>query len=159
MAAHRTSNIIKLLNGSLAHDPQRYRDEKMIAPRDPKPALPPGVLEAVPQEVRDRYRWLCREHCLPTVHGKPDGIAILRLAETQVARDVAAAKVAQYGTVMKHPRTGKPMQQPYFQVMVALNESCRRQENELGFTAASRLRHAPPGVPTPSESEGWDAVD
>jgi hypothetical protein len=159
MPAHRTSAVLKLLSGSAAHNPGRYRDESKVSPRDPRPALPPGALDAVPQAVRDRYRWLIAEFCLPVAHGRPDGLAILTLAETMVERDKSAAKVAEHGQLMKHPRTGKPMVQPYFSALMQLNESVRRQMNELGFTPTSRLRHAPPGAPTMSDPAGWDGID
>lgn len=160
LPAHHKSQVLKVLNGSLAHNPGRYRDESKVAPRDPTPALPPGALAAAQPAVRDRYRWLISEFCLRGAHGRPDGLAILRLAETQVARDEAAAKVAEQGQLMRHPINGKQMLTPNFSALMQLNESVRRQENELGFSATARLRFAPPGKPgTDNDSAEWSSID
>jgi len=159
MGRPRESVVLKLLNGSAQRNPGRLRDDSKVAPKDRTPALPDGLLEAVPHAVRDRYRWLVKEFVLPVAHGRPDGIAILTLTQTMIDRDVAAAKVAEFGQVMKHPRTNKPMVQPYFTTLMMLNESVRRQMNELGFTPASRLRHAPPGAPGAPDPSGWDEID
>ena len=157
--SQRKPLVLRLLNGSAAHNPSRVRDETRVAPRDPKPALPPGALDAVAQPVRERYRWLCAEFLLPLTHGRPDGLVILHLAETMIQCEVAAGKVAEHGQLMRHPKSGKPGLQPYFSAWMALNESVRKQMSELGFTPNSRLRHAPPGGLSAPSPAGWDEID
>ena len=154
----RVSTVLKLLNGTAQHDPQKLRDDSKVSPRDPVPKLPPWEkLDADEQRV---YDFLCKEFLIPIVHGRPDGLLIATLARQIVLRDKAFAKLKEFGPVMKHPKSGKPSLQPYFQAAKVHDETVRRIMFELGFSPIGRLKHAPPmGSGGPNGPSSWDAID
>jgi len=155
----RTSTVLKLLNGSAAHDPKKLRDDSRVQPKDPRPLLPPW--EKLDPQEREIFDFLCREFLLPLVHGRPDGMLIASLARTIIMRDKAYAKLKEFGPLMKHPKSGKPGLQPYFQAYKTHDEAVRRMMFELGFSPIGRLKHAPPmsSGGTPGAPSSWDEID
>jgi|KBSMisStaDraftv2_1062788.scaffolds.fasta_scaffold484419_2 hypothetical protein len=157
MGRHRESVVLKLLNGTAQHDPKQMRDDTKVAPKDPKPLLPPWEkLDADEQQV---YDFCCNEFVLPMVHGRPDGMLIASLAKQVVLREKALAKLKEYGPVMRDPGTGKPKLQPYFQAYKVHDEAVRRLMFECGFSPLGRLKHAPPMGSSLGGPTDWDAID
>ena len=157
MAGTRTSTVLKLLNGSARTNPGKLRDDSRVTPKDKTPLLPPW--EKLDAEEREVYDFCCREFLLPLVHGRPDGMMIATLARSVVLRDKAFAKLKQYGPVMKHPKSGKPGLQPYFQAYKVHDEAVRRIMFELGFSPIGRLKHAPPMSESGSGESAWSEID
>jgi hypothetical protein len=156
MAAPRTATVLKILKGSAQKNPDRMRDESKVTPKG-APILPPWA--AMSDEQQRVYDWLLAEFVLPGVHGRPDGMLIHHLAELIVLRDKAMAKLAEFGPVMKHPTSGRPMLQPYHNAATIYNDQVKRLMNELGFSPTGRLKFAPPvsgGLGAPAS---WDEID
>jgi hypothetical protein len=154
----RTSTVLKILNGSARKDPGKLRDDSKVTPRDKTPLLPPW--EHLDDDEQQVYDFCCREFLLPMVHGRPDGMMIATLARSVVLRDKAFAKLKQFGPVMKHPQSGKPGLQPYFQAYKVHDEAVRRLMFELGFSPIGRLKHAPPmSGSAGNAASAWDEID
>jgi phage terminase small subunit len=92
------------------------------------------------------------------VHGRPDGMLMVRLVRRVVRVRSLEAKVAQLGMVVRHPVSGKPMQSPFYTALVLEEAEMRRLMNELGFSPAGRLRFAPPSSARKTEGS-WEAFD
>ena len=157
-ARRHSSTVLKLLNGSADHDPKNFRDDSAVAPKDKTPLLPPW--EHLDSDEQAVFDFVCKEFLLPLVHGRPDGMMIATLARAVVLRDKAFAKLKEFGPVMKHPKSGKPALQPYFQAYKVHDEAVRRMMFELGFSPIGRLKHAPPmSGNVPGAPSSWDEID
>jgi hypothetical protein len=153
----RGSVVLKLLNGSAEHDPKLLRDDTAVAPKDPKPMLPPW--EKLDPDEQIVYDFCCKEFVLPMVHGRPDGMLIASLAKQVVLREKALSKLKEYGPVMRHPGNNKPLLQPYFTAYKVHDEAVRRLMFECGFSPLGRLKHAPPMGASLGAPTDWDSID
>jgi hypothetical protein len=150
----RTSNVVKILHGSARRD--RMRDEVAVMPRDPLPEVPPW--ETLADDEKAILAWLHEVMLVKGVHGRPDGLLMLRLTRMLIRVRSLEAKVATLGMVFKHPTSGKPMQSPFYTALVAEENEMRRLMNELGFSPSGRLKFAPPSSTRPTEGS-WEAFD
>jgi P27 family predicted phage terminase small subunit len=152
----RKATVLKILNGSAAHNPSRQRNDAAV--RTPgKPEILTWM--DLNDDERRVFQFLMDNGMLPAIHTKVDSMQICALCRTIVQRDAAAAKVQQFGQVMKHPQSGKPITQPYFQTWMQLNESVRRMMSELSLTPQGRMRHAPPAAGDLKEPTSWDEIE
>jgi phage terminase small subunit len=156
MANHRTATVLKILKGTAQRDPKSMRDESKVTPKG-APELPPWV--EMSADVRAVYDWLVREFVLPGVHGRPDGLLIHHLAELIVMRNRSMAKLQEFGPVMKHPQSGRPMLQPYHTAATTYTDQVKRYMGELGFTPSGRLKFAPPASGPLGAPASWDEID
>jgi phage terminase small subunit len=157
MGRHRSSAVLKLLNGTARHDASKVRDDAAVRPKDRTPFLPPW--EVLDDDEKRVYDFLVAEFVLPAVHGRPDGIMIATLARQIVMRDKSFAKLKEFGPVMRHPKSTKPILQPYFYAYKAHDEAVRKLMFELGFSPLGRLKHAPPMSGSVPSASSWDDID
>lgn len=145
MGRHGSSAVLKILNGSAGQNPGRVKDTARVAPPDKVPALPPWVkLDARERVVFD---WLCKELLLGSVHGRPDGLLIVSLAQMIVLRDKAFANVKRYGPI-----------RPHFAAFKMYDEAFRKMMFDLGFSPLGRMKHAPAMNSGTGPATDWDAV-
>lgn len=152
----RTATVLKILNGSVRTHPDRVRNDAAV--RTPGK---PEIIEWVDLNDDERrvFDYLMEHGMLPAIHTRVDSLQICALCRAIVQRDLAAAKVKEFGQVMKHPVSGKPLAQPYFQTWMQLNEAVRRMMSELSLTPQGRLRHAPPADGNLHEPTSWDQIE
>lgn len=156
MGNPRTATVLKILNGVGENQRSRLRDDRAV--RTPGKPEQLAWMELTDAEKRV-FDFLMENGMLPAIHTKVDSVQICALCRAIVQRDEAAAKVKQFGQVMKHPSSGKPMVQPYFQTWMQLSETVRRLMSELSLTPTSRLRHAPPADGNLNEPTSWDEIE
>lgn len=151
MANRRTATVLKLLNGSAAHNKAVVRDDASV-----KPAGLPVAFDFLGLDADERamFEHLVQCGSLPTVHAESDSFLFATAAKLCVALLRAQQKVREFGTVMIDPSNGKPTIQPYFTAMCELQRQVLRTFNEIGLSPSARLRFAP----RPSQGNGttWD---
>ena len=150
----RSSTVLKLLNGSGAHNANRTPDVAAVAPKDKTPQLPPW--ETLDADEREIFDYLVAEFLVPIVHGKPDGLMIAALAREIVMRDKVLAKAKRAGPTLK---VGKRTYiHPLLIAYRKHDEAVRRMMFELGFSPLGRLRHSPPMKHGGAKASEWDGV-
>lgn len=114
---------------------------------EPEPA---GDLTAPPHWLSDRQKETWRY----AIEAAPPGL-LKRLDASVftvwvVACDMhreAAEKVTQYGSLIKSPNTGVPMQSPYVSIMNKQGQIMMKAASEMGFTPSSRSKVKISGKP------------
>lgn len=106
----------------------------MPAPVETQPEQPQG-LTAIEQKVWEELLLEAPEN----VKRELNRIVFETLVRATVQYRDAAAKVAQYGAVIKSP-SGYPIQSPYVSIQNKQASLIRQLSAELGLTLASRLR-------------------
>ena len=154
--AQRKATVLRIANGAAYQNPGRTRSDAAVRPKGRPEPLEMFGLNA--QETK-LFNWLMDTGCLPAIHSLADSLQLAQYCRLCVERDLAAAKVREFGQVMKHPTSGKPMPQPFFTTWMALNEKILRLANELALTPAGRMRHAPPANGDLREPTSWDEID
>lgn len=157
MGRPRTATVVKLLTGTTQRHPELIRDETVTHPGGTPQAYPWLDLSTEEQSVFD---WLVANATLKQVHARADSLLIAKLAKVIVQSMKAERKLAEFGPIMKNPRTTKPELQPYYYAVRQMNTQIRQLMSELGMTPIARLRFAPP-MPTSSgpNASSWGDID
>ena len=152
MSRRPTATILKLIRGDL--HPERHKNDKPKI--DARPALPPGL--TLSEQEQTMFDWLLTHVYVPGIHGTGDGPAFAKIARLWVRVNEADAKVAQFGMVMKNPRTTKPELQPYARLSRDLWQQLGIALAEIGATPAGRVKLAGPRAGS-GEPTSWDQIE
>lgn len=154
MPARRTATVLKILNGSAAHNPSYVRDDLPVKGKLTEP--PPFI--TLNEDERRTFDWLVKEGAVPRVHGAIDSLTVAHAARISVRLERCLAKVTEYGEVMKVKQTLRV--QPYAYQARVLTDQLRSLLGDSGMTLAGRLKNAPPaGTLGPSSIPSWDEID
>jgi P27 family predicted phage terminase small subunit len=124
--------VLHLLAGT-----DRPRNER---PDEPQPL---GELIAPPENLNERERVIWQR----TISRVPVGLlreldsdVVQLYVETWVEREEARAKLKEFGTVVKSPTQGVPIQSPYKAIENKCTETLKGLMSDLGFNPTSRSR-------------------
>jgi hypothetical protein len=157
MPAHRTSAVLKILNGSASVNSARVRDDAKATPTARLDGPPPHVRLSVKE--RRVFDWFVANGAMPAVHRSTDAALLCALARCSVALEVAHAKVLADGMVIRSSASGLPRINPHAYAERKLTDEMRGLLNELGMTPAGRLRCAPAMTDrTSPDAAEWDAI-
>ena len=152
MSRRPTATILKLIRGDPHVD--RLKDDRPKI--DARPMLPPGVILSPAEQTM--FDWLLTHVYVPGIHGTGDGPAFAKISRLWVRVNEADAKVAQFGMVMKNPRTTKPELQPFARLSRDLWQQLGVALAEIGATPAGRVKLAGPRGPSNGEPTSWDEI-
>lgn len=148
------ATILKLIQGDKNTDRHKADRPKI----DDLPQLPPGTV--LSDAERSMWDW-CMANCvMPGIHGTSDGPSFVKIVRLWARLQQVDAKIAEFGMVMKNPKTTKPELQPYTRLSRDLWQQLSIALAEVGMTPAGRVKIAGPrsgaGIGEPTS---WDQIE
>lgn len=116
----------------------------------PKAPRAVGALKEPPATLTDRQREIwdyAIAHAPLDVVRKTDASVLMVWCVAVDRHEDAATKLSARGSIVRTPRTGVPMQSPYFSIMKQSAELILQCASQLGFTPVARAKLALPADP------------
>jgi len=128
-----TPSAIKRLRGNPGRRPLNEREPK------PRPIIPPCP-KHLEGEARTEWRRATRRLAACGVLSELDGAGLALLCTAWGRWVQAEQEIRKYGPIVKAPKTGVPMQNPWLSVANKAMEQMMKVLPEFGMTPASRSR-------------------
>jgi phage terminase small subunit len=158
----RTSAALKVLNGTIAVNSSRARDEEAVVPKRGRPERPAWA-RFTPRE-QEMFDWIMAEYVIPGIYGKPDGALIVELAKVWSAyRDMTDAcnggVVSERISRVHGEQVTRDILSPEFIASSKLFERWIKLMTVLGFTPVARMKLAPPLDKNKNGPSKWNQID
>jgi phage terminase small subunit len=130
--------LLKLISGGGDHRRERLRDDKPKI--DAPPCVPPTA--TLTEDEQQMWRWLLEHVYIPHVHGSAEALLFTKICKLWTRANLVEQKLQEFGCVMKWPRDGRPMVQPYYRIARDCWWELGSALTEIGATPSDRVHIA-----------------